>query len=193
MNRQHGFTLVEILVAVAIIAVVLSTVYGVYAAAEAGRRHAETKNATLHLGRVLFDRLERELLSLAGANDTLPVLTGQAESDGFRLELLTLAGAGPVDGLHRVSYQVRTRDGRSELVRDDRPWPTREDDEEPVLLDDRIVGFSGRFLSRNSWRDSWDSRRDGLPQLVELSLTVKAGDEPVTLRSAVRLPTEERF
>ncbi|RME34710.1 MAG: hypothetical protein D6794_10275, partial [Deltaproteobacteria bacterium] len=93
----------------------------------------------------------------------------------------------------QVVWRLQNQEGRPRLVRTDIPWPGRDTETEPAVLDERITGFSARFYGRNGWKDQWDARRDGLPQLVELNLTVQTGVNPVNLRSAVRLPSEERF
>ena len=61
MKRSSGFTLIEVLIAVSLTAIVLSSIYGVFTSVFAAREKVNAESETSQIGRVLFERLGREL------------------------------------------------------------------------------------------------------------------------------------
>ncbi len=196
MSGRSGFTLLEVLLAVSIASILLVTVYGVFSTAETSRRRVVARSEAYHLGRVIFDRLDRELLSLAVRNQPgAPAISAGRDDLGRPyLALLTQAGEGRDQGMRQVRYRLEeTTDGERQLTRQSNPWPLPPELAGPQRLTDRVESFRLRFHNGTIWRDSWNSERDGRPKLVEVSLEIRAGDTRVPLHSIVRLPTEVRF
>ncbi|MDO9081554.1 MAG: prepilin-type N-terminal cleavage/methylation domain-containing protein, partial [Desulfuromonadales bacterium] len=61
MKRSAGFTLIEVLIAVSLTAIVLTAIYGVFTAVFTARQQVLAESETAQIGRVLFERLGREL------------------------------------------------------------------------------------------------------------------------------------
>ena len=61
---QRGFTVIELMMALAISALILTVVYSSFNSAEQVRSRIEVGNASHHISRVISSRLGRELLSL---------------------------------------------------------------------------------------------------------------------------------
>ncbi|TYO97559.1 type II secretion system protein J (GspJ) [Geothermobacter ehrlichii] len=196
MTGRRGFTLLEILLAISIVAILLLTVYGVFATAESSRRRIASRAGGYHLARVIFDRIERELLSLPTREPAESSLLAGGRDDRGRpyLALLTLAGEGRDGGLRKVRYRLEKEEaGSRRLTRLSTIWPEPLQEPPAGRLSDRISLFRPRFHDGTTWRDDWDSRRDGLPRLIELTLGIETPEETLRLHTAIRLPTEERF
>jgi prepilin-type N-terminal cleavage/methylation domain-containing protein len=91
MRKDAGFTLLEILVAIALASILMTSIYGVFSTTSGAKEQVEKQGEALHLGRVLIERLDRELLGL-NLNDiaSTPALSGGKNSLGESfLELLT--------------------------------------------------------------------------------------------------------
>ena len=56
-HSEKGFTLVEVLVAISILAILLTSVYGIFSSVSLARERLDADSAEYHRARVLFDRL----------------------------------------------------------------------------------------------------------------------------------------
>jgi general secretion pathway protein J len=200
-SGQQGFTLVEVLVAVSILAIVLSSVYGVFAAVSATERRLASDSDRDHLARVVFDRLGRELHgAFVRDGDQTTLLRGGTDERGRPFLELTTTAATPMSmtgtGIARVIYRLadsrKTGAGGKTLLRGElsrRGATGAPADATMMHLASGIQALSLRFAAAGDWYLQWDSRQDGLPELVEVSLLV--GDDPqgaTPYMSAFELP-----
>jgi general secretion pathway protein J len=196
MNRhQSGFTLIEILIAVVITVLLLSTVYEVFNSVSAARDRLEAAGQSYSQARVILDRIGREIRGLYFLpGDPQTRFAGGETSDGDPyLELSTTAttpqggNAAAQTGLSLVRYELaadpETKDGRKVLLRSESSLfqPT---DKAPKAyrLATAITGMKVRFYSNGTWKDSW--KGDSLPDMVEVRLTVQVGKESVPFATA---------
>lgn len=205
MNRRaHGFTLVELLVAVAIFAAVSAIAYGGLAqiaqtrqslAAEQDRFAALTR-AMSDVGRDLRQAIARPVRGNYG--ETIPALRGSSDS----LELSRLGFANPLaeprSNVERVVYALvdrKLRRGRHAVL-DRAPGSVPADRD----LLDRVQRLRWRYLDRQgNWSDQWPStaivpvlpgvqpvpREQDLPRAVEMTLDLEDYGE---LRRVIALP-----
>lgn len=186
----RGFTLLELLVALAVFAIMAAAAYGGLRNVLFTRAAVEVENRRLAAVQLVFHRLEQDIEQTVprGIRDEYgtpqPALSGGALAS----EALTLTRAGwdnplnqPRANLQRVAY--RLRDGRLwRLYWDvlDRGGPIEP--REIVLLD-RVRELRVRFLDLDdAWRNDWpppasdEDRKqqpDPLPRAVEISLTLE--------------------
>ncbi len=191
MKQRAGFTLVEVLVAVTVTSLLLTTIYGVFTTTSEAKERVEQRAAAVHLGRVLFTRIGRELIGLNLADaPQQPVLSGgKNDKDEPFLEILSNAGEGPDIGRVRIRYRlVAGEDEDAGLWRDSGAAYLPVDE----LLEQRLSGeisrFALRFHNGSSWNDSWDSASDGIPRLVEVRLELKIGEERLPLHTIFQPP-----
>lgn len=181
-----GFTLIEVLVAVAMAATVLAAVYGIFAGVSSARSRLETDVEAYHQARVIFDRLGREIRGAVptGGPGGKGVFRGGRDGQRYPyLEMTTTAVAQQIEGTTGIA-----------LVRYDLEWdaeiPERrvlvlQRSEQSVLQETAGGSRSGRlkmvrgidelairFLGKNGWSDEWDSSKTDLPALVEVALTI---------------------
>lgn len=198
-GRLAGFTLVEILVALAVLAVVAVMAYGglrqVLVArdhlAASDRRLAQVQKALLIMASDFALAVPRGVRDETGTR--WPALSGGADSDPDILLRFTRAGRpNPTglrqSGLERVAY--RYHDGRLERLL----WPTLDRDSRTaplsgVLLDHvrsvvvRFVGAGANAVSNTGlgWVEQWPpsgarftaQAGAGLPAGIEISLKLK--------------------
>lgn len=181
VDREAGFTLLEILVAIMLASLLLSAIYGVFSASSNAKEAVEKKGNALHLGRVLSARLDRELLGLAlDAPADKALLSGGTDSRGDAfIEMLTTSSGSPSPGLRWVRYRLGTdSDERMTLWRSEKGLvSTTEPAEERVAQGiDKLV-FA--FFDGSSWREQWNSLNDGRPKLVRAEISLHdLPDEP---------------
>ncbi len=199
-RSEKGFTLVEVLVAISILAILLTSVYGIFSSVSLARERLDADSAEYHRARVLFDRLGRELRGayFQISNQNL-VFTGLKTDDGsFDLELTTSA-VSPLSqtgsGIARVHYllvedQEDAADGLV-LMRSEHPVHESTDEEAAGMM--RLVpgieAMSLRYYANGQWQTTWQGRTSGLPELVEIELQLRTGrEEPIYFISAFEVP-----
>ncbi len=184
MSRSAGFTLLEVLVAITLASLLLTSIYGVFSATATAKEQVEKRGAAIHLGRVLIARLNRELLglSLKSQNNRPPLRGGENGLGEPYIELLTTSSGGPQSGLRLVQYRLSPdHDNRMTLWRAEKGVnDTAEQKDEKLAQGLAQLAFS--FFDGQSWLDNWESDDNNLPILVRAELTLEdAGDMPPLL------------
>ena len=173
--RQRGLTLIELMVALAIFAVLGVLSYRALAEVSTSRtRLEEGFERWRSIGRAM-QRIDADLLQLVApatssspttsAQASPPLLLTRAASGGAELQLLRLDEAR---GVRRVGY--RLVDGRLDWLR----WSGREAFGEPTVepLLGNVRNVRWRFLTGGNRVDAWPpgDRRGTLPDAVILEL-----------------------
>ena len=187
----RGFTLIEVLVAISLLAIVLTSVYGIFSSVNATKIRLDSDSAEYHLARVVFDRLGRELHgAYYRRGDQTTLFRGGVNTQGESFLELTTTAVTPLSatgtGIATVSYRLvadkESNHGSNVLLRGEHPRQSAS-----LAVDDRmmrlapdIASLSLRFYSEGNWHDEWDARQDGLPQLVEVALVVGLDEQRQT-------------
>ncbi len=172
--NKKGFTLVEILVAVAIIVTIVSMVYGSYFAASKSTQAYRTKITSFQQGRKMLKQMARQIsCAYAGYFNGNP-----DDPDEKILHLVTTssfwATQDSTDGLFEVIYKFdKSRGllslsqerftGASENITDKRNW-------HPIARN--INHIELEFLNGQQWLHKWDfEAKRVLPSAVRISIT----------------------
>ena len=202
LRTARGFTLLEVLIAISIIALLLTTVYGIFSSVSGTKERLDADSAAYHRARVIFDRLGREIRGTyyqAGHRDST-FSGGTDEAGELFLELSTTA-VSPISergtGFALVRYRIGadTEDDDQSLViqRSERALIGRAQGalEAPDMmrLAPGIRDFALRFYAEGTWHTSWNATESGLPAMVQLRLTIITEDgTEVPFMSSFRLP-----
>lgn len=166
-SGQHGFTLLEVMVAISITAVIGIGVWQVLNNVIASRDRVDElaesfdglQRAMLLMERDITQIVNRSARDIYG--DFKPALTSR--EDDFALVLTRQGWRNPL-GIRRSSLQrVGWEYTGSELHR--RYWPTvdqgQEDSSQDLLLLDGVTAFDLRFMNdQNSWEPEWPRDED---------------------------------
>ncbi len=181
---RRGFTLVEVLVAVAVLSILLGGVYGIFTSVSSNQRHLEQTAALYHEARMIMARLSRELRgSYLDADDRNGYFAASAAGDSGEATLEFTSTSAVFDGeehagLVRVGYRLH-RAADEELPRLQRRAEAyyRSGMAHWCRLSSRVRQISWRFYDGSSWHERWDSRkRHRLPRCVEINLLMQWGD-----------------
>jgi general secretion pathway protein J len=211
MSCEKGFTLIEILLAIFILGIVMSTVYASYTGTFRIIRETQEDAEIYGMARNALDRMVRDLQSAAPWRGAFTFIT-KANTLGSREFLrLTFRAAAHVafndrdvpGGISVIEYRIEegTEKEGYVLVRSDDPYrdPGKE---EPLpggyLLSDRIEALTYRFYDEAGKEyETWDSggqveaQRKRAPAgiLIGLSLVNTADKErPYRFTTRVRIP-----
>ncbi len=169
--RQRGFTLVEVLVTLALLALVLSLVQGVYSGVTRSSRIAQNQIAQAHAGAMLLQRLSDELgsalpdsiaLSSEGADASKLEFTTELPDYGQEQQEDSKEKASAGHTCAALSYELKAGDdGVQELVRRSGA-PASGDVEAELGEGDAILKGLSRFRVQVStdgkeWDDTIDA------------------------------------
>lgn len=207
---QRGFTLLELMLALSLAAMLMMILYESFAAVATSKLHGENRLLADQQGRAIMWQLSKEIRGLIQTPLILSktLLIGQAGmQSGMALDSLTFS---TIDVPHRrslngvgteevVSYQavpnpdnrgwfMLTRTQTSALLNQSRPTQPP-----PVVLADNVLGLHVRYFDGQRWLESWDSRSmppgQILPLAISLDLTLMApGGRPVNFSTAIAVP-----
>lgn len=197
-RRGKGFTLIEVLLSIVILAAVVSVVYASFSTAGQNIEAAEASRAEVDIARALLRRMIDELGNAFYAQDwhgnpsmKEASFRGKKEEEEVngtlvRVDSISLTTIAPwrtpgtaESGLREVGYFFREReDGTGiDLFRREKrdPGSTAADaaDEVEYKLSDKIAGLRFRYYDGSKWVDEWDLNR--LPQLVEIAVVMAGG------------------
>ena len=191
MRSARGFTLIEVLLAILIGSLLLTTIYGVFASVSGARNRLEAEGDAYHQVRIFFDRIGGELRSLRLlAVGSQAVLIGGKTLDGelyleFNTEL-----ASPLlqqrGGVSRVRYELRREEGSATIYRSEQVLLADLAASEPLPFIDGVKDFQIRYYRQGSWVDQWSA--GGAPQMVEIALELEIAGRVVPFRSSFVLP-----
>jgi len=171
---RRGFTVVELLVASTVVAIVVAASAGVFTAIHKGARKARVRAELAHVGRVVLSMMARDIQSLwafeANKDEIIVAVKGEApvgedrEANVARDELhfVTKSPAEPLGAdLVEMSYFVHEdpETGRLALLR---RWQAPPDEDITLggayeTLTDSVISLAFAFYDGNEWLDEWDS------------------------------------
>ncbi|MDP2688987.1 MAG: prepilin-type N-terminal cleavage/methylation domain-containing protein [Deltaproteobacteria bacterium] len=185
-RRDDGFTLIEVLVAVALTAVLLTALYAAFFSiyrSTAGVREALTDY--IDAGRFL-DAFSRDIHSAYMVpGDPLSVFEGgvRGESSYVTFTAFTgpaLRGPGLAGGLIKVSYSVEDGKGSARVLREVTNPYTGESYAYEVT--GAIRSFDVSYFNGADWVRAWDSAlENSAPVAVRATVALPAGEEVFTI------------
>jgi general secretion pathway protein J len=186
-GATRGFTLIEVLLAILIGSLVLTSVYGIFSSVSGARNRLETEGDLFHKARIFFDRIGGELSSLriSALGKEAVFGSGQTSTGDFFLEFNTELVSPLLQkygGISRVRYEVQRDEGSFLLLRSEKVLLADMAASEPLLFIAGLNTFQVRYFSQGRWQESWSGKTP--PQMVEITLELKAGDLLIPFRSS---------
>ena len=215
-NSERGFTLIEIIVALAIFSIIMTTIFGSF---HSVFNTAEPLEEDLNLYEMAENCLNRMVLDLQAIHVSLPPeyrppdmndppdpyrISGEAvpvENTSFgRLRFAGLAhvplGKTRQDGIAEIIYYVQlSHDNHLILRRSDQLYPYEpfsEKGADPILCEYiQALSFTYYDHEGNNY-DRWDSDSDGFkhatPRAIGIALEVGSGQRRIVLETMVAMP-----
>lgn len=212
-QTQHGFTLVEIMVALALMAFLTSLLWGTFAQTAKVKKRIEQTQDRTHTVRVALMRMSREIemafvskSEAIGSQDRRTMFSGSAHNDFDELRFswfghMRMRADAPEGDTALVSYFSQPDPDDSMVTNLMRRETRRLEAKDLKLISGETyilcpavsrLKFAYYDYRQKDWREEWDTTKaDGqqyLPTQVRISLTVL--DErgaPITFTSIARL------
>jgi len=187
MRSQRGFTLVEMLVALAIAALLVSLVYGSVRVGQRSVRALDRQLDQTDVMRIGWQFVHSAIAHAGPAADPARTYSRTGfEGTADRLVFIaTMPSYVGIEGQMRITLERAESDEGPQLVLtrerlDEDPVPTEESPIEQAVLVDRLEALRIEYFGRTerdtppSWHDSWDGARR-LPNLVRIQVTPSDG------------------
>jgi type II secretion system protein J len=214
VQREAGFTLIEVLIAVVLLAVISFLVYQSMGFAVGSKERSEHRELAYRGADVFLDRLSRELatavlyanvdmlgVSANGEQISKSVFSGTNNGDQDKLIFDTLSHTrylkdSKESDLAELTYWLEPEEegnGLYVIKRRDKSPPDAEPGEKGkvMVLLDGVKEFNLRYYDpvKTEYKDEWDTTKvdyaNRLPRAVEITLVLQdPGDEENTLRFA---------
>lgn len=204
---RSGFTLMEVLIAIAILGIVMAIVYGSFVQTKRVIGMTEVAVDELRGVRTAFKRITLDLsMAFIVQNSENTIFIGTDDYYGGysndSVDFTSFANrmrnkdARESDQMEAGYYIERSYDGDSVLMKREK----RRIDSNPTYggkiyeISEEVLGLNFRYLEQGAWLDSWDSRvSKRLPEAVEITITIKDlnGTER-SYRSIAEIPLGKR-
>lgn len=188
--QKRGFTLLELLVSIALLTIILGAVYGTFSMSHKALDGTDATLLKLQEGRMTLDTLCRELESLLyNPQDRFSVLRIEDrdiyDKQASRLVFTTFSPLTP--GLSLVSYYVEEKDGKLTLLKKIHPAFVPDNPEEKgVELIEDLQTFTVEAKLNGKWVKTWDSSdATAVPDELRVTITFMMKDRPFTLYETV--------
>jgi prepilin-type N-terminal cleavage/methylation domain-containing protein len=187
-RRRPGFTLLEVLVTLVIVAMFSSVVYAVFLQAVVDTRFTEESVFAGRLGESILSAIERDLSACLPASGETSHFAGSIDVGGAsRLDLLTAVDsraliAGKASEIVKVTYRTfpsEDRNGRWRRLYRVEEYGGGEDlgvEAKYTLLDRAVKEFDLRYFDGAAWREEW--AEGGLPRAVRATIVIEREVQP---------------
>jgi len=187
-NRQTAFTLIEVLIAVAITAFIAVSAFAIMNQAIGTQENAENNDARLAELQRAMNRISMDLQQLAERQvrnqygDLMPMLMGDKSAEDTYLSFTRQGKRNPANlprtEMERVTYRLE----EDQLIREQ--WVVLDIVSEDQILKrpilEGVLKFEVEFYSEEQWVDSWPQSDIGNLDNNEIR-TIKPGAVKITL------------
>ncbi len=195
ITDKQGFTLLELLVALALLVIIAAALYGSYFTVIRGRDSATTGMESLRESAATLAQLRREIASALyrSGDKRLSFVVEDRDQFGkpasnliFSTLGMTRPGEAPSSDLREVRYGIREKEGKLLLARGEKElFFDLEPQQYPQM--EEIESFLVECEDSGKWVRSWDTALNGkLPDAVRITLIVKDGDGTLPYRAFIR-------
>lgn len=188
---SRGFTLIEVLLAILIGGLVLSSIYGIFSSVSNVSQRLAKEGEQYHKVRILFDRIGGELgsLRLDQIGKDAVLASGKTVEGAQFLEFNTELVSPWLErygGISRVRYELREEDGTATLYRSEHLLLADLAEEEALPFIGGLTNFKIRYYRQGDWQDQWLGQSP--PQMVEIFFELDSDGYAIPFRSSFVLP-----
>jgi general secretion pathway protein J len=197
---HRGFTLVEILIALAILAMIVASTFTIFKSSSSSWQKGETRSERYHSARVAMGRMSKEISHAVINEFDGSRFIGTSQDASFIAFVSTSSG---VFELVEIEYWIDTEQKllmRNEQIDPDYDFSTQDYSD---ILAGNISELEFSYYDGLIWSDSWDSDaiseadddKELLPIAVKIKIKIedKAGKESEVFEVVTKLKTVEMY
>ena len=188
-RRGRGFTLIELVIAIAIMSMVLAALYSSFLLADRALVQVGESSLKLQESRAFVDTLKRELESIRYSPDNSFCVFKINDRDfyGRQASSLTMTTTTPLmKGLAKINYAIEERDGSLVITKSMVSAFSQEAEESRVDIVEDIESFTLQAKYQDIWVKTWDSSLSkNAPAEVKITLTMRMKSYKEEASSAV--------
>jgi general secretion pathway protein J len=187
--QKKGFTLLEVLIAVAILSIVLTALYGTFFMSSRAMEDMDESMTKLQETRKAIDILRRELESAYYNEDDKKTFVKILDKDLYgkqatQLEFTAFTTIRP--GLSKISYYMEEKDKKRILFKKIESSFGKEESEGTDIIED-LDEFTIEAKYQDKWVKTWDTGiTTKMPDQIKISLSVMIKGRKVTLSDMAR-------
>jgi prepilin-type N-terminal cleavage/methylation domain-containing protein len=176
-GRDEGFTLMEVLVSISIMAMILITLYATFTLANRALFTVDESLLKLQEARAFVDTLRREIESTFYSKD-IPYCVFKIDDRDFygrEKSSLTLTSSSPlIKGLANINYTVEERNGILVITKSLVSALSQTTENSRMDLLEDIESFTLQAKYQNVWVKTWDSSLTNIaPDEVQIMLIIR--------------------
>ena len=187
---RKGFTLIEILVAAAILIIIVLSALAIFRTASSSWQKGQIRTQRYQAARFILERMSKEAASIIPPSLAGPYCQGTAESLYFVCAFKDDRGS-----LAEVGYRLENSAQGLMRVFESAPDYNYNTFEEEELLSENVSRLNFEYFDGRLWQYDWDSRPEGaqaqtLPKAIKISFELQDPDSLKTesFSSVVTLP-----
>ncbi len=186
---RKGFTLLEVLIAVAILSIVLTALYSTFFLSSRAMEAMDESMTKLQESRKAIDILRRELESAYYDDKNEKTFIKILDKDLYgkqatQLEFTTFTTLRP--GLSKISYYMEEKDKKRTLFKKIGSSFGKEESEGTDIIED-LEEFTIEAKYQDKWVKTWDTGiTKKMPDEIKISLSVMIKGRKVTLSDMAR-------
>lgn len=179
-KKGAGFTLIEVLISVALISVIFASLYSTFFLADRAVGTVSGSLVKLQEARGIVDIMKREIESTLYSPDKTYSSFKVEDRDfyGRQASQLSFTAFSPiVNGLARIEYIVEETEGKMIMKKRIESAFSQGEPVEPVELMEEVESFAVEVLYEDKWVKTWDSGiTNKPPEEVKISISLKIGE-----------------
>jgi general secretion pathway protein J len=187
--QKKGFTLLEVLIAVAILSIVLTALYGTFFLSSRAMEDMDESMTKLQESRKAIDIIRRELEAAYYNDNDENTFVKILDKDLYgkqatQLEFTTFTTIRP--GLSKISYYMEEKDKKRTLFKKIGSSFGKEESEGTDIIED-LEEFTIEAKYQDKWVKTWDTGiTKKMPNEIKISLSVVIKGRKVTLSDMAR-------
>jgi len=189
IRSRKGFTLLEVLIAVAILSIVLTALYSTFFLSSGAMEAMDESMTKLQESRKAIDILRRELYSAYCKEGDEKTFLKILDKDlyGKQATQLEFTGFTTVrPGLSKISYYMEENDGKRTLFKKIEASFGKEESEGADIIED-LEEFTIEAKYQDKWVKTWDTGiTKKMPDEIKISLSIMIKGRKVTLSDMAR-------
>lgn len=182
---QKGFTLLELLVSLALLSIILAAIYSTFFLSQKAIEGVDESLLKLQECRMTMDTMGREMDSIlySPVNKNSFFKIEDRDFFGKDASRVTFTSFSPlVPGLSVISYYVEEKDGVLTVFKKIKNASDTSRDPQVVEVIEKIEAFTVEVLNDGKWIKTWDAAETGkIPERIRVTVKITMKDRAVVL------------